>query len=81
MRNTEKRRHIKQEKHRSNIDDEEVKGQMSNKSEIIDSLKDKIRKFEERAAESDKNSEILARLYECGVIDEDGEILLDNKKP
>ena len=54
---------------------------MSNKSEIIDSLKDKIRKFEERAAESDKNSEILARLYECGVINEDGEILLDNKKP
>ena len=81
MRNTEKRRQIKQEKHRSNIDDEEVKGQMSNKSEIIDSLKDKIRKFEERAAESYKNSEILARLYECGVINEDGEILLDNKKP
>ena len=82
MRNTENRRYNIFEKNRRNSSDEEVKEQIQllYKDRIIDDLKKKINTFEEKAIESDKNSEILAKLFECGVINEDGELLLENKK-
>ena len=82
MCNTEKRRYNIFEKDRRNSSDEEVKEQIQllYKDRIIDDLKKKINIFEEKAIESDRNSEILVKLFECGVINEDGELLLENKK-
>ena len=42
---------------------------------LIEDLKGKIKKFEEVCFENDKNSEILSRLYNRGIINEAGDIL------
>ena len=41
----------------------------------IEELKQKIKDFEEISKENDKNAEMLFRLYEGGIINEEGDVL------
>ena len=54
---------------------EEVKQEISRKDILIEDMKGKIKMFEEVCFENDKNSEILSRLYDRGIINEAGDIL------
>ena len=47
---------------------------MSFKDEAIEKLKKQIDQFDELNAENNKNSENLARLFERGIIDVEGEL-------
>ena len=53
---------------------EEIKEEMSLKDEAIEKLKKQLDQFDELNAENNKNSEILARLFERGIIDAEGEL-------
>ena len=60
-------------------EEEEVKEISHEKDYIIQDLKEKIKNFEALSQENDKNSAILAKLFEGGIIDEEGE-LMDKEK-
>ena len=45
----------------------------------IEELKQKIKDFEEISKENDKNAEILSRLYEGGIINEERDVLEKNE--
>ena len=53
---------------------EEVKEINDEKDEIIEDLKQKVKNFEMLSMENEKNSAILAKLFDGGLIDEDGEL-------
>ena len=53
---------------------EEIKVEMSLKDKAIENLKRQLDQFDEMTTENNKNSEILARLFERGIIDAEGEL-------
>ena len=69
------RRIKKEERNGLEIDHEEVKEGISEKDEIIFELREKMRTFEELRIENDKNSQILASLFDSGIIDADGNVV------
>ena len=69
------RRIKKEERNRLEIDHEEVKEGISEKDEINFELREKMRTFEELRIENDKNSQILASLFDSGIIDADGNVV------
>ena len=54
---------------------EEVKQEISRKDMLIEDLKEKVVKFEEVCLENDKNSEILSRLFDRGIINAKGDVI------
>ena len=60
-------------------EEEEFKEINHEKFYIIQSLKEKIKKFEDLSQENDKNTAILDKLFDGGIIDAEGE-LVDNQK-
>ena len=59
---------------------EEYKNDVDRRAEEIEQLKAKVDKFEELNQENNKNSQILSRLFEWGVIDEDGELIREDRE-
>ena len=53
---------------------EEIKEEMSLKDEAVEKLKKQLDQLDELNAENNKNSENLARLFERGIIDVEGEL-------
>ena len=49
------------------------------KDQLITELKNKVDKFEEVCYENDKNSEILSKLFDKGIIDGNGELIKEKK--
>ena len=80
MRSTEKRRAAKEEKEKEKEkfmkEEEEFKEMICDKDLIIQELKENVYNFEELSLENDKNSAILAKLYDAGFIDEEGELVI-----
>ena len=60
--------------------DEEIKEETYDKDEIIDELTSKVKRFEELAIENDKNSNILSRLFDGGIIDATGQIVIQKSR-
>ena len=60
-------------------EEEEFKEINHEKDYIIQNLKEKIKNFEAHSQENDKNTAILAKLFDGGIIDAEGE-LVDNQK-
>ena len=55
---------------------EEFKEMICDKDLIIQELKENVDNFEELSLENDKYSAILAKLYDEGFIDEEGELVI-----
>ena len=51
------------------------------RDKAIKELQRKVQKFNQLESENDKNSEILSRLYDSGVIDENGALVRNVVKP
>ena len=49
---------------------------ISDKDLIIQKLKEKVDNLEELSLENDKNSAMLVKLYDAGVIDEEDELMI-----
>ena len=76
IRSTESRRLAREVKHRRQlVEDEELKEVDMNKDQIIKDLKQKVRDFDTLRLEKDKNSVILTKLFDDGVIDEEGKLI------
>ena len=76
VRSTEMRRLAKEVKNRGQVAEEEESKEMNReKDQIIEDLKQKVIDFEELRLENDKNSTILAKLFDGGIIDQEGELL------
>ena len=45
------------------------------KDDAIQELKEKVKHFEELEIENDKNSRILSNLFDCGIIDSEGNLI------
>ena len=58
----------------------EIGSQFDRKNQVISDLQSQIKEFEDKIKDSDKNASILARLFEGGIIDEDGELLVDQRE-
>ena len=80
MRNTEARRAKKEGNSRHQMVDEEIKEETYDKDEIINELTSKVKRFEELAIENDKNSNILARLFDGGIIDATGKLVIQKSR-
>ena len=57
-------------------EEEEFKEMISDKDLIIQELKAKVNDFEDLSLENDKNSALLAKLYDACIIDEEGELVI-----
>ena len=57
------------------VEDEELKEVDMSKDQIIEDLKQKVRDLDALRLENDKNSVILAKLFDGGVIDEEGKLI------
>ena len=57
-------------------EEEEFKEIICDKDLTIQKLKVKVDNFEELSLENDKNSAMLAKLYNAGVIDGEGELVI-----
>ena len=57
-------------------EEEEFKEMICDKDLIIQELKAKVNDFEDLSLENDKNSALLAKLYDAGIIDEEGELVI-----
>ena len=55
-------------------EEEEFKVIKHEKDYIIQNLKEKIKNFEALSQENDKNTAILAKLFDGGIIDAEGEL-------
>ena len=76
IRSTESRRLAREVRHRGQlVEDEELKEVDTSKDQIIEDLKQKVRDFDALRLENDKNSVILAKLFDGGVIDEEGKLI------
>ena len=53
----------------------EIKQEISRKDLLIEELKGKVENFEDLCLENDKNSEILSRLFDRGIINENGDVV------
>ena len=80
VRNTEMRRAKKEMRDRFGFNHEEVKEEVSDKDQIISELRDKMRAFEELRIVNDKNSQMLANLFDGGIIDEEGNVIAPQKQ-
>ena len=58
------------------VDNEEIKGEVNEKDDIIHELSDKLKEFDELKIQKDKHSHILADLFDAGVIDIDGNLIV-----
>ena len=54
--------------------------EIGEKDDIINELRNKVRSFDELKIQNDKNSQILADLYESGIIDADGQLILPQNR-
>ena len=54
---------------------EESKDEIIPKDKVIEDLKNKVLQFELAVIQNDKNSEILSKLFEAGVIDGEGKLI------
>ena len=54
---------------------EESKDEIMPKDKVIEDLKNKVLQFELAVTQNYKNSEILSKLFEDGVIDGEGELI------
>ena len=59
---------------------EEDKEEVYERDEVIQRLKEKVKRFEDLEIENDKNSHILSNLYESGIIDADGHLIRQRKE-
>ena len=59
---------------------EEDKVEVYERDEVIQRLKEKVKRFEDLEIENDKNSHILSNLYESGIIDADGHLIRQRKE-
>ena len=78
VRNTS--RQSRQEKEQIGQKYEEIKQEVTEKDEVIQSLKRQVESFEWLEIENDRNSEILAKLFESKIIDENGELMGEKEK-
>ena len=76
MRNTEAWRAKKEGSSEHQMVEEEIKEETYGEDEIINELTSKIKRFEELAIENDKNSNILVRLFDGGIIDATSQIVI-----
>ena len=54
--------------------------EVTEKDEVIQRLKRQVESFERLEIENDRNSEILAKLFEWKIIDENGELMGEKEK-
>ena len=81
VRNTKKRRKSKLIKKEIDKKNEEIKLEISMRDKAIKELQRIVQKFDQLELENDKNSKILSRLYDSGVIDENGALVRNFVKP
>ena len=79
VRNSDQRMRNKEERVRASESEIEVKLGMDQRDKIIMDLQNEVKEFETVTRENDKNSEILSRLFEWGIIDGEGR-LIDRKE-
>ena len=60
---------------------EEIKLEISMSDKAIQELQRKVQIFDQLESENDKNSEILSRLYDSGIINENGALVKNIEKP
>ena len=70
----------KEERDRIGFNNEENKEVIYEKEDIIVELRDKVRAFDELKIENEKNSQILAELFDGGIIDEKGQIIFHQNR-
>ena len=75
VRNSDQRRRNREERVRTSESEMEVKLGMYQRDKIIENLQNEVKEFEAVTRENDKNSEILSRLFECGIIDAEGRFI------
>ena len=76
IRSTVSRRLAREVRHRGQlVEDEGAQRIDMSKDQIIENLKQKVRDFDALRLENDKNSVILAKLFDGGVIDEEGKLI------
>ena len=75
VRNTEKRRKSKVQKEVIDKKNEEIKLEISMSDKAIQERQRKVQTFDQLESENDKNSEILSRLYDSGIINENGTLV------
>ena len=56
-------------------DNEEIKEEVDEKDYIINELSDKLKDFDELEIQNDKHSQMLADLFDAGIIDIDGNLI------
>ena len=54
--------------------------EVTKKDEVIQRLKRQVESFERLEIENDRNSEILVKLFEWKIIDENGELMGEKEK-
>ena len=57
-------------------DNEEIKGEVDGKDDIINELSDKLKDFDELKIQNDKHSQMLADLFDAGIIDIDWNLIV-----
>ena len=55
----------------------ESKGETMQKDKFIENLKNKVLQFDLVSTQNYKNSEILSKLFEAEVIDDEGELIIN----
>ena len=72
IKSVDKRRENKQNDVKNKEELKELIKELSQKEEEIKFLKLRIEEFKEKIVEQEDNAEMLAKLYEAGIIDENG---------
>ena len=80
VKNTDARRAKRTINDEKEEEKKEIGSQFDRKNQVISDLQNQIKEFEDKIKDSDKNASILARLFEGGIIDEDGELLVDQRE-
>ena len=71
----EHRRARKQDRFIEEEKGEDLDYEANQRDIAIEELKEKVRMFDEISAKNDKNSQILSRLFDNGIIDGEGELI------
>ena len=71
----EHRRARKQDRFIEEEKGEDLDYETNQRDIAIEELKEKVRMFDEISAKNDKNSQILSRLFDNGIIDGEGELI------
>ena len=80
VKNTEARRAKRVINYENEEEKKEIDNQFDRRNQIISNLQNQIKGFEDKIKESDSNSSILARLFEGGIIDAEGELLTEQRE-